>query len=81
MECEFCKRTYTNKGGFRVHLKNKKHIEKKQRAYDILNNLSKEIKLEVDESDHAANLMLKFVVAKKIYDKFIEYDDVITKAN
>jgi hypothetical protein len=81
MECEFCNRQYASRGSFRAHLKTKKHIEKKQHAYDRLCNLSDEIKLEVDESEHLSNLMLKYLVAEKIFDKFIEYDDVITKAN
>ncbi len=76
MECEFCKKTYASKGSFRTHIKTNKHMEKKQNAYDKLNLLADEIKLEVDESDHLSNLMCKFLVAEKIFDKYIEYDNV-----
>lgn len=76
MECEFCNKTYASKGSFRTHLKTNKHIEKKQKAYDRLNILADEVKHEVEESEHLSNLMCKFLIAEKIFDKYIEYDDV-----
>jgi len=74
MYCDFCKKNYASKYSFRNHVKTNKHIEKKENAQKKLELLAAEIKLEVEETEHLNNLLLKYLLAEKILDKFIEYD-------